>query len=327
MFPVNALEEDVSELALVFIPYVIGGVFFTMGAIIGTWELKDVTKVPNIWLFSMSTMRMMSLSVSWYGIGATGCYMFGALAFNVNTILGFFDIPRVVIWLPAILGSIGFVVGGLLECFRNKVFSQFKNSAGQLVSLTNAIGGLLFLVAATTGINTGLSKAITMWVVDFPYLVGSVCYLIGSIISLWMWKDEQYGLSKLPEINLGPRIKEPVEAVISMHEQYGCGRSKASQLPFLALYVANSIAAVMLLSISLAHKAPFESTHHFYNSRVMDNMLNFSLSHSILLLGSVIHHTPTARPHNYILISARVIVFFMTVLSWARVYDHIANGL
>eukprot|EP00462_Mataza_sp_D1_P006873 CAMPEP_0175122158 /NCGR_PEP_ID=MMETSP0087-20121206/1568_1 /TAXON_ID=136419 /ORGANISM="Unknown Unknown, Strain D1" /LENGTH=238 /DNA_ID=CAMNT_0016403779 /DNA_START=107 /DNA_END=820 /DNA_ORIENTATION=+ len=174
-----------NQTALVTIPYFVGGIAFLFGAIAGTLELKDVCQVSGVWLFKPSKMKEMSRSVSWHGIIATALYLFGAAAFHLNTLLGFFTVSRAVEWFPATVGSLCFVVGGVLEVLRNDCFTKFENSAGQWVSISNAVGGLLFLIAATTGINSGLSHQVMLWAVDFPYLIGSIAYLIGSIISVW----------------------------------------------------------------------------------------------------------------------------------------------
>ena len=39
-----------------------------------------------------------------------------------------------------------------------------------------------------------------------------------------------------------------------------------------------------------------------------------------MLLGSVVHHTPTAAPHNWLLRYMRVVLFVYTINSWSNVF-------
>merc|ERR1712241_614495 len=100
-------------------------------------------------------------------------------------------------------------------------------------SFLNTFGGVCFLVAASSGFfatwkDGGLDYDQNNWLVNFPYLIGSLAFWFGSYFSLWMWKNEQYGLGLISEINLGERTVEPEtegKFVLNMHSQYGCGRS------------------------------------------------------------------------------------------------------
>ena len=94
------------------------------------------------------------------------------------------------------------------ECHRNAVWTQLRRGCGSFcsavvwLSVFDFIGGLLFLLAATTGAvqaATGGSHAIAHWLVDFPYMVGSFLYVVSSTCSLWMWKSDQFGLGRLPD--------------------------------------------------------------------------------------------------------------------------------
>ena len=64
--------------------------------------------------------------------------------------------------------------------------------------------------------------------VDLAYILGSMLFAIGSVVALWMYKREQYGLGFIPEFNLGHRTKEPAEFMNHMQSQYGCGRANVT---------------------------------------------------------------------------------------------------
>merc|ERR1719336_2354288 len=125
--------------------------------------------------------------------------MVGALAFNVNTVVDF--IPgrneaetRWFAWGPAVVGSVLFTVGGVLECYHNSIWNICRkdgpNASVFWLSFCNAIGGMLFLVAAASGFVGGLDYDQYNWLVNFPYLAGSLAFWFGSYFSLWMWKNE-----------------------------------------------------------------------------------------------------------------------------------------
>ena len=103
-----------------------------------------------------------------------------------------------------------------------------------------------------------------------------------------------------------------------MHEEYGCGRSSTSQMPWLWMYLINATASV--LDVAMAWQ------YHHANStpnRVLSSILNFGLSHGILLLGSVVHHVPKAAPHSWLLIYMRMVLLFYTINSWWSVVNEI----
>ena len=60
--------------------------------------------------------------------------------------------------------------------------------------------------------------------------------------------------------------------------------------------------------------------------RILGSTLNFALSHGILMLGSVIHHIPTAAPHSWLLMYMRGVLLFYSANSWLGVYGDIKRG-
>ena len=142
---------------------------------------------------------------------------------------------------------------------------------------------------------------------DFTYLVGSISFMFGGVIALSMWKNEHYGLGLIKDLNAVHRDDvapgegpEPEEFVLSMQSQYGCGRSSTSQLPWLLMYILNASVSVVNVGLDVVEKrAAFV---------VASSCINFLLSHGVLMLASVIHHVPTAAPHNWLLIYMRLIL-------------------
>merc|ERR1711979_170675 len=112
------------------------------------------------------------------------------------------------------------------------------------------------------------------------YLLGSLGFMIGALCTLWLWKCEQYGLGFIPEMNLGQRSREPAEAVLSLHEEYGCGRASGWQLPFLTMSLINGAASVILVGYAFQHSdLDVEPGYEIFEA-----VLNFFLSHGVMLL-------------------------------------------
>ena len=84
-------------------------------------------------------------------------------------------------------------------------------------------------------------------------------------------------------------------------------------------YIANACASV--LDVALAMEQDAAGIH-----RVIASVLNFALSHGVLLLASVLHHVPTASPHKWLLVYMRLILLVYTANAWFGVYQDITLG-
>ena len=220
-------------------------------------------------------------------------------------------------WVPAVLGSIFFVVGGVLECVHNDVAAMKRWGHTQWLSVFNALGGVLFLVGSVAGAAAWLvdgvgGAGLERWLVDVAYLSGSACFGAGSIIMVWLWKNERYGLGLLRELNKVHRdddgAGDPADFVLDMQAQYGCGRASGAQIPWLCLYVLNATVAVVDVGLAIEVNGGLPRQGRQQAHRVANSVLNFALSHGILLLASVVHHVPTARPHSWLLYIVRAIL-------------------
>ena len=105
------------------------------------------------------------------------------------------------------MGSICFALGGFFECYHNSVHKCRINTAVWWISVLNCLGGFLFLLAATSGM-LGAEGTTEQWIVNFPYLIGSIFFMFGAMLALYMWKGEHYGLALISEINV-KRDKAP----------------------------------------------------------------------------------------------------------------------
>ena len=303
-------------LALVDGPYLVGGVAFTLGAYAGVMEVVNVGAAEHeptrfgseLFTKPLVTWKKLRKYLAWEAIVGYFCYIVGAAFFNINTIAGFVETEAAaaLYWPCAVVGSILFTAGGLLECTQNHLHKGFDCcSLEHWLSLCNFVGGFLFLFAAASGSIPAAEP--DLWLVDFTYLVGSISFMFGGVIALSMWKNEHYGLGLIKDLNAVHRDDvapgegpEPEEFVLSMQSQYGCGRSSTSQLPWLLMYILNASVSVVNVGLDVVEKrAAFV---------VASSCINFLLSHGVLMLASVIHHVPTAAPHNWLLIYMRLIL-------------------
>eukprot|EP00746_Dinoflagellata_sp_MGD_P089880 gnl/MRDRNA2_/MRDRNA2_35460_c0_seq1.p1 gnl/MRDRNA2_/MRDRNA2_35460_c0~~gnl/MRDRNA2_/MRDRNA2_35460_c0_seq1.p1 ORF type:complete len:403 (+),score=72.20 gnl/MRDRNA2_/MRDRNA2_35460_c0_seq1:70-1278(+) len=318
-------KDERLERAFVAVPYFVGGICFTLGSYVGVIE---VINVPNsaggkISFFPPCGQKWRKLTsvVSWKSVFGYMAFTIGALLFNVNTVAGFCKITfvesEILVWGSAIAGSIGFVAGSVAEASHNRNFMGCKvcTSEWQLC-FWNLVGSIGLLLGSVVGA-CSVTHELEIWLVDLSYLIGSFAFWVGSTAALWMWKCENYGLGAMPEMNTpGDRFRELPEAMENMHAQYGCGRATGWQMPFLTMYLVNASASV--LDIGLALYQEHESKESAFH-RTLEALLNFGLSHGVMLLGSVVHHIPTAAPHKWLLIYMRIVLFFYTINSCLNV--------
>merc|ERR1719201_2120399 len=109
--------------------------------------------------------------------------------------------------IPIFVGGFCFLLAAVLECVQSRVFRKFEWSVLWISGTMNLIGSVFF----TTG------GAFFLVSEDAPgnlsYGVGSLSYLISSLGSLLLWRDEQFGLLFLAEINkIGKSEQQKAEA-------------------------------------------------------------------------------------------------------------------
>lgn len=306
------------ELALVNTPYFMGSVAFTCGAYCGVLEVINLPNEPFTWfLTSRRQLRRVRGMVDLRSMGACYANFVGSIAFNIDTLASYFDLSPwtglVLTWGMAALGGLGFTVGGIFECQLNKVTNFEVCKPKWWLCFGNLWGGIFFLIPGVAGLFSP-SEELYVWIVDFLYLLGSFSFFFASIIMLWMWKNEQYGFALLPELN-SVEVPENVPAVLDFHAEYGCGRASATQLPWLLLYEVNAALAVVDLAIKVTLTMSNTEARLF---NAMPSIINFLLSHGILMLGSVIHHVPTKTPFSWLLMYMRFVLLLSTMhLAWA----------
>lgn len=325
-------KRDTFEKSLVTTPYFVGGICFTLGSYLGVLEVVNTPyKLDRIkaWCVPIrrSQWRFLRDFVHWRAVAGYSAYTLGALCFNVNTVASYMTLDEwqvdAFVWLAGTLGALGFTIGSVLECYTNKIWLLKLRTCEWWLSVCNFVGSIGFLISGVSGLSHSENAK---WTEDFPYLVGSLAFMLGALFTLWLWKCEQYGLGFMPEINIRrPAVEPNSEAVLSMQEEYGCGRASAWQLPFLTMYLTSATASVLLVGLAIFTGSTISTQD--YNYDVFEAILNFALSHGVMLLGSVVHHIPTARPHSWLLIYMRVVLGLYFVNNWLSVQRHIVTAI
>merc|ERR1712176_249775 len=95
---------------------------------------------------------------------------------------------------PFVFGGVLFFVGGCCEVWHNKCFGRFPITAVWWVSVLNALGGLAFWLSACPTFVQGTSATAVS-------ASGVIAYYGASVLSLFMWRGEQFGLALIPELN------------------------------------------------------------------------------------------------------------------------------
>jgi hypothetical protein len=96
--------------------------------------------------------------------------------------------------------------------------------------------------------------------VNFTYLIGSAAFLFGSLCGLHLWKNENYGLGMLSEVNVKSQKQGKFDAITKSQEQFGCGKSTPWSYFWLCVYVINACACILLLAIVFVF-----DTYHWIN--------------------------------------------------------------
>ena len=320
--------------ALVDYSYAIGGCYFTAGAYLSYYEVINVGKKHHRWFAGPGT----SMSVA--GYWGSLSYFIGAASFQIAVTAVFIapELPAQKVltleWIPQAIGGALFTTAACIESWHNQ--SARATQYVYWVCLFYLIGSILFLVAAAMGtwlyVKHNEDEFLVQSTVDLPYLVGSLCFLIGAWAQLLMWKAEQFGLGFLSEINedfvpehdssKSPKaeaepqqqapgsISSSADAPVTSRLHQADGSHFVDQC-FLAVYLVNG--ALSALNFSLSYVWHVYTSFEMYSDRaehvealleteeLISDLTAFIAAHSMLLLATAVHFTPTLQPYGYLL--------------------------
>ena len=173
---------------------------------------------------------------------------------------------------------------------------------GWVISWLNGIGGFLFFVscAVFTWWDNGDADRETfrLWLCAGPLLVGSVLYWIGSVLSLVMWKLQQFGLVNLPFLNKQKR-RDYIERNLEQKDKV-----LYRDILFLILYSLDVAMAFIAISYALQCEK--------YEDWIKNFLLGSLASIALLSLGSFMHQTPKKPPFLYFIWFIRCYFVFYT---------------
>mmetsp|Transcript_66128 Transcript_66128/g.166776 ORF Transcript_66128/g.166776 Transcript_66128/m.166776 type:complete len:496 (+) Transcript_66128:175-1662(+) len=196
------------------VPNFLGSCLFTLGTYIGYVKLINIATREEeevTYFFPDCTGMLQRVEVS--SVVGTVAYFVGAVFFNIATTATLLPpltetLRLFVIELTNVLGSIGFVIGGLCELIHNDVFfggTSWKDPVWW-ASIANFIGGANFLLGSLPGMTAPMNEG---WgLQSFVYLnfmVGSALFIFSSCLMIIMWRANDFGLTLLNQLNFALR--------------------------------------------------------------------------------------------------------------------------
>eukprot|EP00930_Biecheleria_cincta_P047579 TRINITY_DN33007_c0_g1_i1.p1 TRINITY_DN33007_c0_g1~~TRINITY_DN33007_c0_g1_i1.p1 ORF type:complete len:513 (-),score=62.36 TRINITY_DN33007_c0_g1_i1:772-2310(-) len=185
-------------------PCFAGGLLFIAGGYMTYFEVINTgaergSRKQYI-LFTWSELQRKH-NVKFESLAGAIAYFVGAVIYQIPCTVALFadEIsptwrPVLFAW-PSLIGAICFVLGGVCECAHNHVFSFHFDKLAWWGSALNFLGDVCFLVA--------VYPQLPSHQVDMAIFVGCVLFAGGSIMSLLMWKSNQFGLTLLPQLHAG----------------------------------------------------------------------------------------------------------------------------
>jgi len=271
------------------------------------------------------------------GMCGSSIYLLGVLLFTVAQVAEVAgadggDWEALLVGWPYAYGGFCFFLGGLCELGLNKVFVSKPVTYVWWVSVMNAIGGVGFWISACPSVVAG----------DFALYVGAVgtaTYLIAGVLSLMMWRGEQFGGSIIPVLNDVRRTgdgggftvrKDPRTGVCHiLTSTIGAlpdsGNDKKLQdvlnpklslrgLFFVQVFIVIGAAQIVSCCGCLVHKGEFASHPNRFTRFVnifMDGFANVVIAHMTLVLNSASITVPTEQPYYSLAVLMRFLSFLI----------------
>ena len=214
------------------------------------------------------------------------------------------------------VGSFFFVLGAICEGEHNHWRqSPWKHITELpiLMSFLNFFGGVLFLVAYVVDFSGYADKTCadgdcdaTVWGVAGTFTTGSIFFLISSWMSLWMWKQQNFGLGFAKEMVGRSMVKVDLKQQI-----------------MIVFYCANICLSWCRLGFVFSRKFENESMEH---ALALDAGLKLLAYHCIMFLASALHTTPKRHPFNYIFWCMRIIAIYGFVSEVYIVHEMAVDG-
>ena len=317
--------------ALVTYPFLLGSVLFTVGGYLGVFQAINVgVRGPSrLWRWAPEKDGFMGYFY----------YFVGALVFNVSCaepLEMFAGLPgwmkREMAWGAAEIGSICFVLGAWREVTNNDCLDVrrcYESGKTRTVifwlSWNNFAGSCFFLLAACAGRFDPESPG---WVYT-TYLIGSLNFFVASSMMLYMWKGEQYGLGFIPSINrLVPLRAASVADSALRAAGKGYRRVSKTHFAFLQMYIALTGASFIDFCFATQRFSVYSQYHgfaHFHEA--VASLMGVFMAVGLLIMASVLHHTPRIHPFDKLLWWVNFYVFVKLIQILVSIFEYYTVAL
>jgi hypothetical protein len=304
-----AKEHKVGR-ALIVWPYFIGGCFFQLGAYFMCLEIVNLRNhgPADFWPFARkeTLARLAAVKVSKNPYFSAMSFFFGCMLYNIPLLieLGGVELPEdmavILMKIPYTIAGGLFMLGGLFEAIENEIFTSKPDSMSKWSAISNVTGGLLFLLAAVADFWSG-------WWCSFLWFVGSVLYTGGSILGLFLWRDEQFGLAFLVALNTAARKSRASRSGGSRPREHGQEQTFSYRSIFFILFYCVVAVLVVYNTGLVVQFVPEQCAGSA--SEVYNEVLPFFLMHMVLLMHSAVVQTPSRQnqPFHMLVMTTRVL--------------------
>lgn len=334
-------------------PYFAGGLFFLSGSYLGYFSAINLgrredlparyflfvpptyfcrlwrraasrtsAESPPLWSPQGASAFLDIQPEAWHSFFGYTAYMFGAASFQLGILfdmLGMEDPDKLHIYTswPAAVGGALFVTGAAFAVDVNESWrpSGALHDIAWWVSNANMIGSILFLQAGVFSIDGTMPNFVKL-----PYLIGSLLFLVGATLELFMWRVELHGLSFVRAINKVTKLAEVLrEQQHTSIETTSAATNNSSislnQLFFVQIVILTYAFSLMDL-VFAARLAPCRSNpKSLFGAAydIYDSGLQSVLCFAALALASVVHTVPKQRPFGMLTWILRVSMFLLLI--------------
>lgn len=351
-------------------PNFIGGCFFCIGCHASYLQLINVPTDESshtvLWCADWKAVREVVHPVS---IAGTLSYYLGAVLFQLGCVLPILpgikasnDVKQVVIGIPNVVGSILFVLGAVCELKHNHCFQAGGATCRDVVwwaANLNFWGSVLFLLGSIPGMCMrnwegfpGGERGFELWV-DGTFTVGSLIFVVSSVLLILMWQSNDFGLTLLTQLNkaiqagahvavVPPSSPESGEegAALALRvevaeEAHGAGLVETTQhkkkfswrgVFFILVYCWLTFVAIVDV---MCEQLWFEFSYrkHFMRetTMVMMQVVICMAIFMVLALQSVVPNIPREQPYRTAVILCRFLGFTGAVLQTMTFIDFCSN--
>jgi len=248
---------------------------------------------------------------------ASSLYLTGVLVFGVGLAADFIpmsaSLSSPVKLYSFVLGSILFTLGAIAECIQNNVFTSIDIHKGWLGAFFNLVGGTGFLMGAILAFSDSFSS-------NLSYGVGSILYMVSSSISIFMWQDQQFGLTFLAVLN---NLGKPGGS--AKPDDGDDSRISAWSAVFIHLCCICGALSTYNFNLEMMKHLEVDTWRSF--QLAFNEFLPCLFSHMMLLLTSAVMHTPKVAPFRQMHVCAQVLILVMTVNSASTLVEFILHEI